>query len=112
MKTRIWNDINVGDIVTPKTPAGLWLADVPTNGDKTQVSKDVCVFKGLGRVTEVFDCVIDYDEWHAGTEFEEPSLGAIEYRSCFVQFEGGGGWAGEGAVNKVDLYEYTNGDEE
>lgn len=100
MKTRIWNDINIGDIVTPKTPAGLWLGDSPTNGDKNQVVKEVSVFKGSGTVTEVYDCIIDYDEWNAGTEFEDPPLGKVKYRSCFIQFEDGQGWAGAGALVK------------
>lgn len=94
--------MNIGDFVTPKTPAGLWLADVATNGDKNQIRKEACVFRGVGVVTEVFDCIIDYDEWHAGTEFEEFPLGKVKYRSCFVQFDSGSGWAGHGALVRVN----------
>jgi len=96
--------MNIGDKVIPKTPAGLWLADVPTNGEYNQITKEVCVFTGIGTVIDVFDCVIDYDEWDRQKDDDDVKydIGKVEYRSCLVQFEGGQGWAGSGAL-KLNL---------
>lgn len=93
--------MNVGDKVSPKTPAGLWLADVPVDGEAKQIRKSVVVFRGVGTVIAVSDCVIDYDQWEAEDDDSDglyTGIGKVDYRSCLVQFDDGEGWAGEGAL--------------
>ena len=55
--------MNIGDKVSPKTVAGLWLADVPVNGQVKQQRKSVCVFNGVGTIIDFHDTIIDYDTW-------------------------------------------------
>lgn len=78
--------INVGDIVTPKSKR-LWLADVPVNGEYNQSRKSVCVFEGTGKVLQIEDCIIDYDEWDKLDDPEQDSFNLA-----------GIGWAGSGAL--------------
>jgi hypothetical protein len=54
------SNINVGDIVTPKTPAGLEITDKPSNGKYKQKRKITCIFKGKGKVIETKDIIINY----------------------------------------------------
>jgi hypothetical protein len=90
------NEINVGDSVFPKTPAGLCLGHAPANGTYNQKVDTTCVFRGFGKVIEVVDIVIDYDYWD--NEYQE--IGKVPYRNCLVECEAGTGWAGEGALVK------------
>ena len=53
----------IGDVVTPKCPAGLWLSDRAPSGAYIDPRGDACIFTGRGTVTAVSTCVIDYDEW-------------------------------------------------
>ena len=91
--------INVGDIVTPKSKR-LWLADVPVNGEYNQSRKSVCVFEGTGKVLQIEDCIIDYDEWDKLDDLERESfdLGKVEFRNCLIECTAGIGWAGSGAL--------------
>jgi hypothetical protein len=97
--------MNIGDKVMPKTAAGLWLADQPRNSDYKQERKSLCVFRGVGTIVDVVDCVIDYDQWPATYDDGEAryaNIGKVDYRSCFVRFEDGEGWAGAGALIPAD----------
>lgn len=94
--------IGVGDIVSPVTPAGLWLADVPVDGSQGQSRESVCVLVGEGVVVEVCDVVVDYDSWEdveiEGEIVTYRGLGTVPYRNLLVESEVGRGWTGEGAV--------------
>lgn len=96
--------MKVGSIVTPKTPAGLWLADAPITGEYKQQRNNVCVFSGSGIIVAVSECIIDYDEWDRsnGTFVEELAAGKVKYRNCLVRCEAGTGWAGEGALIELE----------
>lgn len=98
------NDIT-GDLVTPKTPAGLWLASTPVDGDYYQERTNVCVFTGTGKVLERYVATIDYVEWaeqdriNGVGDFYGP--GKVEYVSILIECDCGVGWAGQGAVDGV-----------
>jgi hypothetical protein len=96
--------IEVGDIVTPITPAGLWLADVPVNGDYYQKRNDVCVFKGEGKVLKVNKVIIGYDEWSEQDRIngisDFGSLGKCEYTDYLIECDAGIGWGGGVTKNK------------
>ena len=96
--------IQIGDFVTPITPAGLWLANVPVDGDYYQERVEVCVFKGKGKVLKIHKVVIDYDEWCEqdringfGSHF---GVGKIEYTDYLIECSAGIGWGG--GVNKIE----------
>jgi hypothetical protein len=96
--------IEVGDIVTPITPAGLRLADVPVNGDYYQKRNDVCGFKGKGKVLKEHKVIIDYDEWSEQDRINEIGdfygLGKIEYTDYLIECDAGIGWGGGVTKNK------------
>jgi len=91
--------VQVGDLVTPDTLAGVWLADVPVDGKRDQLRNSTSVFRGVGEVIDMSRVEIDYDSWgglYVGT-------GVLEYISLKVRTETGeSGWVGAGAVNVVD----------
>ena len=91
--------IEVGDIVTPVTYAGLQLADVPVVGDCDTISKDkrpvVGVLIGTGKVVDVFDTVLRYDD-------DEGNLVELPFRNLLIESDNILGWAGEGAVRLVE----------
>lgn len=89
--------MKVGDTVTTKTPAGLQLADVPTDGDYHQKQNVTCVFKGTGKILMVKYITIDYDSWPGSYE----GIGKVRYYNCLVKCDAGIGWAGMGALIKV-----------
>lgn len=96
--------IKVGDFVTPVSN-GLWLADVPVNGDYYQKRNNVCVFKGKGKVLKMAECVIDYDAWAEQDRIngigDFISYGKLNYVNLLIECDSGTGWGGLGAVNKV-----------
>jgi hypothetical protein len=99
------DEIKVGDIVTPITPSGLWLADVPINGDYNQKRDSIYVFKGEGKVLKMNKTIIDYDEWGEqdkinGIEYLI-GVGKLEYIDLLIECDAGIGWGGLGAVTKV-----------
>lgn len=91
-------DIKIGDKVTPVTPAGLWLSAMATTGKYRQEIATTCAFIGIGTVIDRRSVIIDYDKWPDGYV----GLGKIEYISCLIECEGGVGWAGAGALRKVE----------
>ena len=96
----------IGDVVTPKCPAGLWLADRAPTGAYIDPRVDACIFTGRGTVTAVSTCVIDYDEWdrEAGLLGHDAyNIGQVEYTSYLIECDAGVGWAGEGAIIFADL---------
>lgn len=97
--------IKIGDTVTPISP-GLWLADVPTNGDYYQKRNSVCVFRGTGEVIDVHKIIIDYDEWNKQDLINGVgdfySFGPIEYTEYLIQCDAGIGWGG-GVTKVLDL---------
>lgn len=92
--------MNIGDYVTPVTPAGLWLADCPVDGTFKQERENVCVFKGIGEILEQKDCVIDYDAWdEQDTDSNEKcDIGKVHYTNYLIRCSAGIGWAGQGAI--------------
>ena len=96
--------MNIGDKVTPKTPAGLWLAKVPVNGEYDQQRETTVVFSGVGEVIDTASCVIDYDEWDTisssilGRPEYENKIGKVTYHSVLIRADNGEGWAGVGAL--------------
>lgn len=94
------SQIVVGAKVTPRTPAGLWLADVPCDGTQEQARQNACVLTGEGIVLDVQDIMIDYDTWSdvLGEVCSTKGLGQVAYRSCLLQCTEGIGWAGAGAL--------------
>ena len=97
--------VKIGDVVTPKTVAGLCLADVPiVDGNPDQKRKTTCVLKGKGTVLAVSQCVIDYDT--LGSDSDDPEtpdfrgIGKLDYINVFVKCDAGQGWCGTGALNE------------
>jgi hypothetical protein len=88
----------IGDVVSPKTPAGLELADVASTGEYNQQQNVSCVFKGVGRVINVHYYTIDYDEWERLAGDEPSDLGTVRTMCCLIQCDAGIGWAGGGAL--------------
>jgi hypothetical protein len=88
--------IKIGNKVIPKCPAGLWLADVPWNGDWKQEQQKTCVFQGTGTVIDVRELDVDYSK----LDDIYKDLGIIRVRHCLIEFDGGLGWAGEGTLIK------------
>jgi hypothetical protein len=91
-----------GDKIISKTPAGVEMGDVPTDGTYHQKRKVPGVFKS-GVILEVRDSVIDYDSWDVIDEETGEQvylgLGKVPYRDCYVENEAGiRGWVGEGAL--------------
>ncbi len=95
------HEIKVGDSVFPKTAAGLWLSATPTEGVWGQRMENACVLRGLGKVVEVDDIIINYDSWDKQEGRECAGIGEVPYRNCLVECESGTGWAGEGALVKA-----------
>jgi len=91
--------IDIGAVVKPKSPGGLWLSPFPCDGTYSdrRSGKNVA-FHGIGRVVAVHDIVIDYDTW---PDSMNHGLDKVPYRNCLVVFPGGCGWAGEGALVRV-----------
>ena len=89
---------NVGDVVEPVCIAGLWLGDIPINGDYHQLRVDSCLFRDIGTIIDVKECVIDYDTWPSLYE----GLGKTKYTSYLIKCDAGIGWAGEGSIRLVD----------
>lgn len=95
--------MDIGDSVTPVTPAGLWLADCPVDGTFEQKRENVCVFKGIGEILERKDCVIDYDAWdEQDTDSNEKyNIGkVVHYTNYLIRCSAGTGWAGQGAITQ------------
>ena len=92
--------MKIGDKVTSKTKAGLWLADVPVNGEAKQQRNSVCVFKGIGVIVSAQETLIDYDKYDAESDDDltHESIGVVTYRNYLVRCDAGVGWAGEGAL--------------
>lgn len=93
--------MNAGDKVTPKTKAGLQVTSEPTDGTYKQKRTVVGVFRGVGTIREITSCFIDYDDWSRQSGDEGESVGVVEYFCCLVEYEGGLGWCGLGALNPV-----------
>jgi hypothetical protein len=91
-------DIKIGDKVTPVTPAGLCLSDKPYTDKYKQEYTTSCVLTGVGVVVGGRSIIIDYDSWpdmYVG-------IGKLRYDSCLVECKDGVGWAGAGALRKVE----------
>lgn len=88
--------MKVGDTVIPKTPAGLWLADMPVNGLYNQKRNNVCVFNGIGKILKIEYVIIDYNAWSSIYK----GIGKVKYQNCLVKCDSGTGWAGSGALIK------------
>jgi hypothetical protein len=93
--------IEVGDLVVPITKAGLQLTTMPLNGKYDQEGYVSCVFKGVGKVLEVRDVVVDYDSW---PDSLYDGVGKITIRSCLIKCNSGIGW-GSG----IKKFENTGG---
>lgn len=96
------DNMDIGSKVTPKTTAGLILADCPTNGEYKQQRKNVCVFRDVGTIIDRSDCVIDYDMWDELAGEQIYNIGKIPYVNYLVQCDTGIGWAGAGALLTID----------
>lgn len=95
--------MDIGDSVTPVTPAGLWLADCPVDGTFKQKRENVCVFKGVGEIIGIKDCVIDYDAWDEQNTVDSVigyNIGKVHYKSYLIRCSAGIGWAGQGAITQ------------
>ena len=93
--------MKIGDKVTSKTKAGLWLADVPVNSEAAQQRNSVCVFKGIGVIVSAQETLLDYDKYNAESDDDDlthESIGVVTYRNYLVRCDAGVGWAGEGAL--------------
>ena len=103
--------IKVGDTVKPISQ-GLWLADVPVNGDYYQKRNNACVFKGEGKVLKIHKVIIDYDEWCEQDRINEIgdfySVGKLESRDFLSEFDAGIGWGGGITKVKEQIKEVDN----
>ena len=92
--------LSVGDLVSPKTSAGLELSDVAVDGKYKQDIKVICVFKGVGVVKDIKNCIIDYNMWDrmSGKYEDECTTGKVNFTSYLIECEDGRGWAGMGAI--------------
>jgi hypothetical protein len=90
-------DIKMSSKVTPVTPGGLCLSVEAVDGRYEQQLTTSCLFKGVGTVLYLCPMTIDYDTWD-----DYPGIGKLEYINCLVKCEGGVGWAGAGALRKVE----------
>lgn len=91
--------MNIGDSVVPLTKVGLWLADVPVNGEYNQPRNDVCVFKGIGTIIDVHKCIIDYDDWdrirkslYEGEDYVPYEMSKVDFFDYLIQCDDGIGW--------------------
>jgi len=92
-------DIKIGDKVTPVCSAGLCLSPIPLTGEYKQRTYDTsCALIGTGTVLELLPIIVDYDSWPD----DYVGLGKLEYINCLVQSKDGIGWAGAGALRKVE----------
>lgn len=98
-------EFSVGDVVSPTTEVGLWLADVPVNGEHKQSRKNTCVFTGTGIVKDSARCFIDYDKWEMLNGEEVSGIGTIEYISYLIECDNGTGWAGMGAIVSANYHD-------
>ena len=103
--------IKVGDTVKPISQ-GLWLADVPVNGDYYQKRNNACVFKGEGKVLKIHKVIIDYDEWCEQDRINEIgdfySVGKLESRDFLIECDAGIGWGGGITKVKEQIKEVDN----
>jgi len=98
-KIKVEPKIRVGSRVTPVTPAGLCLSPMASTGKYLQGDySTTCAFKGIGTVMDIRPIIIDYDSWPD----DYVGLGKLEYINCLVQSKDGIGWAGAGALRKVE----------
>jgi len=91
-------DIKIGSKVMPVTPEGLCLSSTPYTDKYEDIYETSCVLTGVGVVLERRSIIIDYDKWpdmYIG-------LGKGEYISFLVKCKDGVGWAGAGALRKVE----------
>lgn len=86
----------IGDLVYPKTRAGLQLAHVPCNGEQHQKRNVTCVLRGVGKIVGTCVTSIDYRTW--GGPYADLFSGPIPLISYLVECEEGSGWGGEGAL--------------
>ena len=92
--------MKIGTKVTPISKAGLWLADVPTNGSYNQTRNQVCVFEGVGEIIDSHFCIIDYDEWERMAEEEPTFLGKRNCLTYLIKCKNGIGWGS--AIKEVE----------
>ncbi len=86
----------IGDLVYPKTRAGLELAHVPCNGERNQKRDVTCVLRGVGKIIGTCATTIDYSTW--GDIYAELFSGPIPCISYLVECEESSGWGGESAL--------------
>jgi len=95
-------ELSIGDVVRPKTKAGLELSDVPLSGEYGQYLRKACVFHWTGVITDKKRCSIDYDEWDRREGREVTGLGTVEFVSYLIECTDGSGWAGGGSIVLAD----------
>lgn len=86
----------IGDLVYPKTRAGLQLAHAPSNGERDQKRDVTCVLRGAGKIVGTCAITIDYSTW--GDLYASLNIGPIPYVSYLLDCDDGSGWGGEGAL--------------
>ena len=88
--------LKVGDLITPRTQAGLELSTTPADGIWGKKRNVACIFVGVGVITETNKYTVDYTKWTA----EYQDLGVVEdHMNCKIECSTGSGWAGEGALS-------------
>lgn len=93
------DNMSIGDKVTPITPAGVCLRYKPTTGKYKENFDVSCVFTGVGTIIHSTTVIIDYDSW---PDYNYVKLGKIEYKDCLIKCKNGYGWAGAGALLRVE----------
>jgi hypothetical protein len=92
------NEIVVGATVKAKTSAGVQMRREPINGEQTQNSPVIDVFKA-GTVVRIKTIVIDYSKWADGEGYSYKDIGQVEYLDALVETDTGDfGWVGVGAL--------------
>lgn len=88
------SELNVGDMIEPVTPAGVWLGSQPVDDDcfERGTRTSTTVFRGVGRVLDVHRGVLRWEDEYGS--FEQP------YSNFKLCCDGIEGWVGEGAVKR------------
>jgi hypothetical protein len=93
---KLSDKLQIGDKVSPKTAAGLCLADTPIDGAYNQDRTTICVFRGQGVVLKTDTVIIDYSGW-PGAIYHH--IGKVAYQNCLIECEAGTGWTGSSALS-------------
>ena len=94
--------MDIGDSVTPITPAGLCLADCPVDGTFEQKRENVCVFKGIGEIIDIKAGAASTEAFGKGIEIKSNFKPIVDKSQVVIKADWLDTYLGTGTGSKAD----------